>query len=87
MSKPTPDFSMEQLVEELRAVFPDIDEQGVRTAEIADALGVGETTVRKLLAQLKAEGRLQVVRTKTEAIDGKMMTVRAYKITQPEGGN
>ena len=49
MSKPKPDFSMEQLVEELRVPLPDVDEGGMRTVEIAAALGFGETTVRKLL--------------------------------------
>jgi DNA-binding Lrp family transcriptional regulator len=49
MSRPEPDFSMEQLVEELRAAFPDVDEGRVQMVEIAEALGLGETTVRKLL--------------------------------------
>jgi hypothetical protein len=49
MSKPRPGFSMEQLIEELRAALPDIDEGGVRTMEVTEALGSGETTVRKLL--------------------------------------
>jgi DNA-directed RNA polymerase specialized sigma24 family protein len=40
---------MDQLVAELREALPDIDEDGARTAEIAKALGFGETTVRKLL--------------------------------------
>jgi DNA-directed RNA polymerase specialized sigma24 family protein len=49
VNKPTPKFSMDQLVAELREALPDIDEGGVRTVEVAEALGVGETTVRKLL--------------------------------------
>jgi DNA-binding GntR family transcriptional regulator len=80
MSKPTPSFSMDQLVAELREALPDIDEGGVRTVEVAEALGLGETTVRKLLGQLKAQGRLQVVRRKVETLDGKQTTVRAYKL-------
>ena len=56
------------------------DEGGVRTVEVAEALGLGETTVRKLLGQLKAQGRLQVVRRKVETLDGKQTTVRAYKL-------
>jgi len=40
---------MDQLVAELREALPDIDEDGARTVEIAEALGFGETTVRKLL--------------------------------------
>jgi len=82
MSKPTPRFSMDQLVAELREALPDIDEGGVRTVEVAEALGLGETTVRKLLGQLKAQGRLQVVRRKVEALDGKQTTVRAYKLSE-----
>jgi DNA-binding GntR family transcriptional regulator len=80
MSKPTPSFSMDQLVAELREALPDIDEDGARTVEITEALGLGETTVRKLLGQLKAQGRLQVVRRKVETLDGKQTTVRAYKL-------
>jgi hypothetical protein len=38
-----------QLVEELHVPLPDIDEGGMRTVEIAEALGFGETPVRKLL--------------------------------------
>jgi len=71
---------MEQHVEELRIALPEIDEGGMRTVEIAAALGFGETTVRKLLGQLKAQGRLQVVRRKVETLDGKQTTVRAYKL-------
>jgi Mn-dependent DtxR family transcriptional regulator len=80
MSKPTPKFSMDHLVAELQEALPDIDEDGARTVEIAEALGFGETTVRKLLGQLKAQGRLQVVRRKVETLDGKQTTVRAYKL-------
>ena len=71
---------MEQLVAELREALPDIDEGGVRTVEVTQALDLGETTVRKLLGQLKAQGRLQVVRRKVETLDGKQTTVRAYKL-------
>jgi len=80
MSRPTPSFSMDQWVAELREALPDIDEGGVRTVEVAEALDLGETTVRKLLGQLKAQGRLQVVRRKVETLDSKQTTVRAYKL-------
>jgi len=49
MSKPKPDFSMGQIVEELRGALPEIDAGGMRTVEIAEPIGFGETTVRKLL--------------------------------------
>lgn len=55
MSKPTPQFSMEQLIEELRSKVPAVDEGGARTEEICLALGLGETTVRKMLRELKAQ--------------------------------
>jgi len=80
MNKPVPQFSIDQLVAELREALPDIDEGGVRTVEVAEALGLGETTVRKRLGQLKAQGRLQVVRRKVETLDGKQTTVRAYRL-------
>ena len=40
--------------------------------------------IRRLLARLKAEGRLLVIRTKVESIDGKTTTVRAYRIIDSE---
>ena len=40
MSKPTPTFSMDQLVAELREALPDIDDAGVRTVKVAEALGL-----------------------------------------------
>ena len=82
MSKPAPKFSMGQLVAELREALPDIDEGGVRTVEIAEALGIGETTVRGMLRQLKASGQLVIVRRVVEALDGKMQTVRAYRLKE-----
>jgi hypothetical protein len=51
MSKPKPDFSMAQLIEELRGKVPTVDDDGARTEEICLALGLGETTVRKMLRQ------------------------------------
>jgi hypothetical protein len=33
MSKPTPSFSMEQLIEELRSKVPAVDENGARTSD------------------------------------------------------
>ena len=86
MNKPQPSFSMEQLIEELRSKVPIVDNDGARTEEIRLALGLGETTVRKMLRQLKAQGRLEVVRRRIEAVDGKLMTVRAYKILAAQGG-
>jgi hypothetical protein len=38
-----------QFVEELRVPLPDVDAGGMRTVEIAETLGFGETPVRKLL--------------------------------------
>jgi len=43
-----------------------------------------QTTARKILNQLKAEGKVEVVRMKVEALDGKSMTVRAYRINLQE---
>jgi hypothetical protein len=85
MSKPKPDFSMAQLIEELRGKVPTVDDDGARTEEICLALGLGETTVRKMLRQLKAQGRLEVVRRRIEAVDGKLVTVRAYRIPAQGG--
>jgi hypothetical protein len=76
---------MAQLIEELGGKVPAVDEGGARTEEICLALGLGETTVRKMLRQLKAEGRLEVIRLRIEAVDGKTVTVRAYRIPAQGG--
>ena len=76
---------MDQLVEELRSKVPIVDNDGARTEEICLALGLGETTVRKMLRELKAQGQLEVVRRRIEAVDGKLVTVRAYRIPAQGG--
>ena len=84
MSKPSPKFSMDDLVKQLQTLLPSQCNEGVRTVEIAAALNVSETTARKILNLLKAEGKVEVVRMKVEALDGKSMTVRAYRINLQE---
>ena len=79
-SKPEPSFTMDSLIAELEAQLPSACEVGVRTCEVAAALDIGETTARKMLNQLREEGRIRVVRIRVEALNGKSMTVPAYQI-------
>lgn len=80
MNMPVPAFTMEQLTAELRERLPEVDAQGVRVAEMVEALGVGATTIRTLLTALKKAGRLRVVRRSMEALDGRRTPVAAYII-------
>ena len=81
LAKPEPSFSMGDLLAEMEAMLAPSG-GGARTAELAEAIGVCESSVRKLLRQLKSEGRLAVVRQKVEGLDGRMFTVAAYRLRE-----
>jgi len=81
MSKPRPDFTMEELIKELQDKLPDMNERGARTIEIASALNVSPTTARKMLRRLMDAGRLEVVRKEMERLDRQTTRVSAYIIT------
>ena len=78
--KPVQNLTMDAWIAELETRLPTMCEEGVRTVEVDAALKVRETTARKLLRQLNAEGRIEVVRIQVETLNGKNMTVAAYRI-------
>ena len=80
MAKPVPNFTMDALIAELETRLPAMCDEGVRTVQVAKALKVSETTARKMLRQLNEEGRIELVRIQVEALNGKSMTVAAYRI-------
>ena len=74
------DGVMDALFAELETRLPAMCDEGVRTVQVAAALKVSETTARKLLRQLNAEGWIELVRIQVEALNEKRMTVAAYRI-------
>jgi len=61
--------------------------RGVRTMELAKALGVSKTSVRKLLRQLLEEGRLERVRVKMIDLSGRQAQVTGYRLTGGSEGS
>jgi len=56
------------------------DGEGWRTAELAEALGISETSVRKLLRKLLDEGRLERVRVKMIDLSGRQAQPTGYRL-------
>lgn len=56
------------------------DGEGQTVQEMAEATGLGTTTVRKTLAALHRDGRLTVVRVRRPALDGRLSSVPAYRL-------
>lgn len=79
MSKPEPDFEMDDLIQELLATETE-GRTGWRVAELAAATGMSTRIIRERLRRLKAEGRLVLVRSKMEDLSGRMMPVPAYRL-------
>lgn len=66
-------------LEEVLALFSEqIDDSGVTTREIADALGISEMTALRRVRRLVQAGKLVPVRKRITAIDGSAKTVTAY---------
>ncbi len=82
--KPKPNFSIEDLVGELREAVPDIDQSGATTTEIARALDVSQNYVLRRLGKLKRCGRLIVVRKTITKLDDTVSSVVAYKLVMEE---
>jgi len=82
--KPVPNFTMDELVDEIRAGLPCFDSDGATSQEIADALDVSKDTVTKRLKTLKAAGLIAVVRKYSTSLDGRTITVPAYKLIRKE---
>ena len=79
--KPEPDFTMDELLRELEATLAPA-EDGLTSKELANKLGIGVGAVRTRLYKLSAEGKLVRVRKLVRAMDGRMITVVAYKLAK-----
>ena len=56
------------------------DGDGKTVQDIVAETGWGTTVVRKNLANLQRQGRLEVVRVKRPALDGRQCSVPAYRM-------
>jgi len=77
--KPEPSFTVDDLLREVEATLVPSDE-GLTTSELAERLGIGVSAVRRRLKQLLMEGRLLRVRKEVQGMDGRRVTVIAYKL-------
>jgi len=75
---PELDFTLEEFIKELEQEANLAE--GLTTQELKEITDMGETWIRGQLRRLKKDGRLIVVRKKVERIDGRTMTVPAYRI-------
>lgn len=81
MPKPKPDFSIDDLLREVEATLaPEGD--GLTTSELAERLGISVAAARARLRILAHQGRLAIVRKRTQRMDGLWTTVRAYKLKE-----
>jgi len=72
---------MDELLRELEATLAPA-EDGLTSKELANKLGIGVGAVRTRLYRLNAEGKLVRVRKLIQAMDGRMITVVAYKLAK-----
>lgn len=79
--KPTPDFSMDALLRELQE-RASTGGEGATTAELSEILNKTKGMIRKELHRLKKEGRLLRIDKRIEFLDGRVVTVPAYKLKE-----
>ena len=84
MSVSEPDFTMDELVEALRAEA-DAEGEGFRVVELADALNWNVHRVRERLAVLKGAGQVVPCRKRMTTLDGRTTNVPAYRLRRGDG--
>jgi len=84
--KPTPNFALDDLVGTLEELTEEEeDSQGFfTTTEIRRKRGWGREKIRNLLRKAQEEGRLILGRKRIQFLDGRMVTIVAYKIKPKE---
>ena len=87
MEIPEPDFTIEELIQELEAVSPPRGGEGYTTRELAEKSGKSVKAILRLLHVLDAEGRLEPTQKGIIGIDGLPHTVPAYRLLRLEGGD
>lgn len=79
MAKPKPQFTIQDLQNELEsALMPEGD--GCTTRELSERLGVSRGTILDRLYRMLEDGRLEVVRKRVKAIDGRLGWSPAYRL-------
>lgn len=70
------------LLEALRDAFASAEasEDALTTADLVEACGRGEETVRKALRALERKGQLEVVRVRRRRLDGQIQVYPAYRL-------
>lgn len=80
-TKPLPKFTMDDLLTELQAKMPEFNQgDAYTTTDMAGAISVSETTMRRMLKQLKAAGLVRVAKKQIMAINDRLMTVTAWMV-------
>ena len=70
-----------ELLQELASMGPrPAPLEAMTTTQMCEALGVGRTVVKKRLAQLRAEGRLETWTARFVDASGRTQTIPAYTI-------
>lgn len=78
MSKPEPDFAMDELLDELLTTPQ--DDEGWRVVELAAVSGLSERTIRRRMVKLWREGRLVRGRRYIEDMAGRRVPVAVYRL-------
>ena len=75
-------ITTDDLMDALQAALGPMGENdnGKTVQDIVAETGWGTTVVRKNLANLQRQGRLEVVRVKRPALDGRQCSVPAYRM-------
>lgn len=77
MSKPEPEFEMDDLVQELLSRERE-DDLGWRVVELAETTGLRKRVIREKLHELKRDGRLVRGIRRIEDLSGRMTPVPVY---------
>lgn len=81
--KPKCDFTMEDLLAELLARIPDLDEgAAMTTGEMAEALGISQSAMRYKLKGLKKSGLVTVARKQIITLNDRPATVTAWVVVK-----
>jgi len=84
--KPKPGFTMENLIEELLACMPGLDEgTAMTTVEMAKATGLSQNAIRARLNHLKESGHIRVARKQITTLNDRVTTVTAWVAVKDQG--
>jgi hypothetical protein len=74
-------ITQDDLLDALRWALTSTEgEVGMTGPELADAMGCTQAKARDALRRLAGEGRLAIVTLKRQALDGRTMTIKGYRL-------